>query len=147
LVVLAVGRVQTVLQRHLVPRAQRVKVLLAVRETMGRFNIPLAVAVVLARLEVAHRQTPQTVGRVGRVSLPRLLVRLLVAPVVAVAQGARPQRGQQRMAVALAQFSTLSQPLAQSILGVAVVALGVALGRNPVLAVQVLSFSRYLLKP
>ena len=66
-----------------------------------------------ARLEVAHRQTPQTVEQAGRVSLPQLPVRLLVVPVVAVALRPLPQRGQQRMAVALEQFLRGWQPTAQ----------------------------------
>tara|TARA_B110000483_G_C17705052_1_gene354887 strand:- start:203 stop:370 length:168 start_codon:yes stop_codon:yes gene_type:complete len=51
LVVLAVGQTRTILQRHLVASVQQVKVSLAVRETMGRFNILPVVVVELAPLE------------------------------------------------------------------------------------------------
>ncbi len=51
LVVLAVGRVQTVLQRRRVASAQQVKVLLVGRETLERVNILPVVVVELAQLE------------------------------------------------------------------------------------------------
>ena len=103
-VVLAVGLVRIVTRHNWGVQERWVKVLLVGRETLGRFNILPVVVVVLAPLERAQRQTPQPVERVGLVSLPQLLVRLLVVPVVVEALRPQAQWERQRMAAALVLF-------------------------------------------